>query len=196
MGDLAYFDEDGFYFYEGRIKNVIARKSFKFAPKEIEDVILKHPFVKQCVVVGKYDKEEGQVPSAHIVLNDTSSARQTLKEIIELVNNGIQEFHRPTIYKIRKSIITTRNNKVNINALKLEDIATLFPGVNGADICISESSDYDYDLTIYCNDVIDINSAIDFIEKIAKNEKVLIGSVRYIVSDKVTSYIYQNTNTL
>lgn len=196
MGDLAYFDEDGFYFYEGRIKNVIARKSFKFAPKEIEDVILKHPYVKQCVIVGKYDKEEGQVPSAHIVLSDNSNAQQTLKEIIELVNNEIQEFHRPTIYKICKSIITTRNNKVNINALKLEDIATLFPGVNGASICISESNDYDYDLTMYCNDVIDVNSAIHFIEHIGKNEKVLNGSIKYIISKEVTTDIYHSTNAL
>ena len=196
MGDLAYFDEDGFYYYEGRIKNIIARKSFKFAPKEIEDVILKHPFVKQCVVVGKYDKEDGQVPSAHIVLNDTSNIQQTLKEIIELVDNGIQEFHRPTVYKIRKSIITTRNNKININALKLEDIATLFPGVSGANICTSECCDYDYDLTIYCSDIIDLNSAIFFIEQIAKNEKVLNGSVRYIVSNKTTNDIYQKIKAL
>lgn len=180
MGDLGKFDKYGFLYYEGRIKNVIARKSFKFAPKEIEDAIMLCPDVKQCIVFGKYDAEEGQVPSAHIVLNDNSNVQASVDKIVELVNANVQEFHRPVVYKIKDSIVTTRNNKININALKIEDIATIVDGVNDAEISLSADNDYDYDLKIYTNFVVEEQKVIDFIERISKNEKVLNGRIKYI----------------
>lgn len=189
MGDLAKFDEDGYFYYEGRIKNIIARRSFKFAPKEIEDVILSHSSVKQCVVIGKYDKEDGQVPSAHIVLNDDSNIEKTVDEIIESVNSKVQEFHRPTVYKIKPSIIITRNNKVNINALKIEDIATIPNEISDAVISISDDNEYDYELKLYCNDLTNNEKIIHFIEQTAKNEKVLNGKIKYdFVIEKGKSY--------
>lgn len=189
MGDLAYFDEDGFYFYEGRIKNIIARRSFKFAPKEIEDAILLHKSVKQCVVIGKYDKEDGQVPSAHIVLNDDSNIEKNVDEIIELVNSKVQEFHRPVVYKFKPSIIITRNNKVNINALKIEDIATIPDDINDAVISLSEDAEYDYELKLYCDNKVDEQGVIDFIEQTAKNEKVLNGKIKYnFIIEKGNNY--------
>ena len=180
MGDLARRDKEGFYYYEGRIKNVIARKSFKFAPKEIEDAIMSHPKCTQCVVVGKYDSEEGQVPSAHIVLNDDSEAEKTLDEIVDIVNRTVQEFHRPTIYKVKSEIIRTRNNKININALKIEDIATIPSEITDAEIRLSDDKDYDYDLTLFSDSEIeDKNRIVVFIETTAKNEKVLNGKIHY-----------------
>ena len=181
MGDLAYFDEDGFYFYEGRIKNVIARKSFKFSPKEIEDVILEHPNVLQCIVVGKFDKDEGQVPSAHIVLKDSTTTEKTLDEIITLVNKNVQEFHRPTVYKVKSEIIRTRNNKININGLKLEDLATVHKDIVDAEVAISADENYDLDIKLYVNNRnINKEEIIDFIETVGKNEKILSGKIKYI----------------
>lgn len=189
MGDLVSFDEDGFYYYHGRIKNVIARKSFKFAPKEIEDAIMLCPNVKQCIVFGKYDKEEGQVPSAHIVLKDSSDVKASVDEIVEIVNANVQEFHRPVVYKIKDSIVTTRNNKININALKIEDIATIIDGVNDAEISLSVDNEYDYELKIYTDFDVDKQKTIEFIEQISKNEKVLNGKIKYIfIQEKGKSY--------
>lgn len=189
MGDLVSFDEDGFYYYHGRIKNVIARKSFKFAPKEIEDAIMLCSNVKQCIVFGKYDKEEGQVPSAHIVLKDSSDAKASVDEIVEIVNANVQEFHRPVVYKIKDSIVTTRNNKININALKIEDIATIIDGVNDAEISLSADNEYDYELKIYTDFAVDKQKTIEFIEQISKNEKVLNGKIKYIfIQEKGKSY--------
>ncbi len=189
MGDLGKFDKEGFLYYEGRIKNVIARKSFKFAPKEIEDAIMLCPNVKQCIVFGKYDKEEGQVPSAHIVLKDSSDAKASVDEIVEIVNANVQEFHRPVVYKIKDSIVTTRNNKININALKIEDIATIIDGVNDAKISLSADNEYDYELKIYTDFAVDKQKTIEFIEQTSKNEKVLNGKIKYIfIQEKGKSY--------
>lgn len=191
MGDYVSVDEEGFYFYHGRIKNVIARKSFKFSPKEIEDAILSHSKVAQCVVVGKYDKEEGQVPSAHIVLTDDTDREKTLNEIITIVNDNVQEFHRPTVYKIKSEIIKTRNNKININALKIEDIATIPPGISDAEITLSDDENFDYELKLFtATENTDKEKIIAFIDSIAKNEKVLNGKIRYsFVNEKSKTYI-------
>lgn len=193
MGDLARRDKDGFYYYEGRIKNIIARKSFKFAPKEIEDAILSHSKVAQCVVVGKYDKEEGQVPSAHIVLTDDTNREKTLNEIVAIVNDNVQEFHRPTVYKIKSEIIKTRNNKININALKIEDIATIPSEISDAEITLSNDKNFDYDLKLFTStENFDEEKIKKFIEKTAQNEKVLNGKIKYTFTTAIsTNYIYQ-----
>ena len=70
MGDCAYYDEDGFFYYKGRIKNIIVRNALKISPDEIVKTIESHQNVKQCIVIPRYSKEEGETPSAHIVLND------------------------------------------------------------------------------------------------------------------------------
>lgn len=195
MGDLACFDENGFYFYKGRIKNVIARKSFKFSSKEIEDAILEHPNVLQCVVVGKFDKEEGQVPSAHIVLKNDSDVEKTLIEISELVNRNVQEFHRPTVYKIKNEIIKTRNNKININALKLEDLATVHKDIVDAKVFISTDKCYDLVMELYTdNENYNEKEIIDFIEVIGKNEKIISGKIKYIFSNETSHNYFKYIN--
>lgn len=183
MGDLARIDEDGFVFYEGRIKNVIARKSFKFSPTEIVDVVMQHEKVSECVVVAKFSEEEGQTPSAHIVLKDYSNTEQTLAEIKKLVDNNVQEFHRPTDYKIRQSIVRTRNNKNNVIALRIEDNATIHPLVSSAEIELVTDGIFDYRLTL--KTVEQVNEAqkqeiIEYITDILKKEKMARNKINYI----------------
>lgn len=162
MGDLGRIDKDGYIYYEGRLKNVIARKSFKFSPKEIVDSITLHPNVEDCVVVAKYSKEEGQVPCAHITLKDYSNVEKTLNEIIKLVEKNVEEFHWPTTYKIEDKIIKTRNNKNNVMALRIVDLATTYPGV--IDVSIENSNDglNDYKLTVLMTGVVDDDVIEDF----------------------------------
>lgn len=204
MGDLAYKDEEGFYHYGGRIKNVIARKAFKFSPKEIVDAILLHPNVEDCVVIGKYSFEEGQVPSAHITLRDYTNVNQTMNEIIELVNQNVQEFHRPTTYKIKDNIVKTRNNKNNFNALRIEDIASLYPGVINSSIELIKDPTYDYKLEILVSGVVDdevTNAIIKFVEELKEKDKVPKCSILYDVKgvkyvDSESYYKENNCKTL
>lgn len=190
LGDYISVDEDGFLYYHGRIKNVIARKSFKFSPKEIDDVILTIDDVLQSVTVAKYHVEDGQVPSTHIVLKENADREKTIEKIISVVNESVQEFHRPAVYKIQPDIIRTRNNKVNINALRIEDNATLPPNVIDAEIFLSADKDYDYDMKVFLNKKTDEKSVIDFIEKTAKNEKILNGKISYeFVTGESNNYI-------
>lgn len=154
MGDLGKKDEDGFCHYEGRIKNIIARKSFKFSPVNEEKLIEKHPNVDKCCIIAMPDYEDGQVPSAHITLHDYSLANKTLQEVIDLVNKNVQEFHKPVSYRIRHNIPQTKNNKNNLIALRIEDIASMIFGVNKAEIIVLNDKNYDYELKIELNELV------------------------------------------
>lgn len=203
MGDLGRKDEDGFYHYEGRIKNIIARKSFKFSPQNEEKLIERHPNVEKCCIVAMPSKEEGQVPSAHITLIDYSKKEETLDEIIKM-SSEIQELHRPASYKIREEIPRTKNNKFNLNALKIEDIASMFPGVLNAIIIPIYDSSYDYELAVEINP--DLNYKLDgnsdirkemekYVTDIMNSEKISRCNILYnvsVVDKKFTdSYVYR-----
>ena len=181
MGDLGRIDSDGFGHYEGRIKNIIARRSFKFSPLFEEKEIEKHPNVDKCCIVAMPSKEEGQVPSAHITLFDYSKKDETLDEIIKLSSN-IQELHRPISYKIRREIPKTKNNKFNLNALRIEDIASMIPGVMNVEISVINDADYDYKLKIEVNP--SLNENLD--EDINKIEQEIKNNIKDVmISEKI-----------
>ena len=183
MGDCAYYDEDGFFYYKGRIKNIIVRNALKISPDEVVKTIESHQNVKQCIVIPRYSKEEGETPSAHIVLNDYSDCDKTLEEIKQLVNDNVQEFHRPTHYKIRTAIPLTKNNKNNITALKIEDTATMFGGVISADIEAHNTSEYEFLLKVKIqsdkSDAETIEALEKHINKIANIIKFNVGMIKY-----------------
>lgn len=91
-GDLAHFDQDGALYIDGRIKRIITRRGFKIYPLYVEELILQHPAVRQCAVVGVEDQEEINIPVANIVLNDEFIGDEEIeKDVINFVNNIIEQ---------------------------------------------------------------------------------------------------------
>lgn len=90
-GDLAHFDEDGFLYIDGRIKRIITRRGFKIYPLFIEEMILKHPAVKECAVVGVPDSDEINIPVANIVLRDTCKTSEVEREVVNYIDKFIGE---------------------------------------------------------------------------------------------------------
>lgn len=197
-GDFISMDEDKFLTYHGRIKNVITRKSFTFSPEEIVKTIMKHPNVKQCVVVPKYSKEEGETPSAHILLNDYDLAEQTIKEVIDMINNDVQEFHRPTDYKVRESYSLNKNNKIDITALKIEDICSMCEGVLSAQISSINDGVHNYELKIdYNSSLLNIDNDVEnkinnYIMRISALMKINMGKIKYMISYIDVNYTDSN----
>lgn len=85
-GDIAHFDEDGMLYIDGRIKRIITRRGFKIYPSYVESLIMKHPAVQSCAVVGVPDEEEINIPVANIVLKEGYNTKETKKEVIDYIN--------------------------------------------------------------------------------------------------------------
>lgn len=90
-GDLAHFDKDGMIYIDGRIKRMITRRGFKIYPAHVESLIMQHPAVKECAVVGVKDPEELNIPVANIVINEGLDTQEMRTEIKSFVDKTIEE---------------------------------------------------------------------------------------------------------
>lgn len=91
-GDIGYEDNDGFFYITSRKKDMIIYKGYNVYPKEIEEVILQHPAVRQCAVVGKPDQKAGEIPVAFIELQEGKSI--TKEEIVEFTNSRVAKYKK------------------------------------------------------------------------------------------------------
>ena len=90
-GDLAHFDNDGMVYIDGRIKRIITRRGFKIYPAYVEELIMEHPYIKECAVVGVQDPEELNIPVANIVLKDGYNSKENEDEVVEYIDKKIRE---------------------------------------------------------------------------------------------------------
>lgn len=125
-GDLGKMDEDGCLYILGRMKNMIIRHDgFKVHPNTIAQVILKHPAVVTCSVVGVRDTNyvQGELPKAHIKIKDAYKDKE--KEVIDsiklLCEKELAEYQQPVDYKIRDTFPLTPIGKIDTIALQKED---------------------------------------------------------------------------
>ena len=123
-GDLGYFDEDGLLYVKGRYKEMIIRPDgFKVYPTSIEEVILTHPDVSECKVVGcrDFSESQGELPKAFIILKETSKDKNTiLKEVEAICHKHLAEYSLPFDYEIKEKFPVTSIGKINTIALKNE----------------------------------------------------------------------------
>ncbi|MBD1380131.1 acyl-CoA synthetase MbcS [Metabacillus arenae] len=69
-GDRARKDNDGYFWFEGRRDDIIISSGYTIGPFEVEDALVKHPYVKECAVIGSPDEIRGSIVKAYIVLQD------------------------------------------------------------------------------------------------------------------------------
>jgi acyl-coenzyme A synthetase/AMP-(fatty) acid ligase len=82
-GDTVTKDEDGYLFYRGRADDVINSAGYRIGPLEVENVLIEHPAVQECAVVGSPDRERGEVVKAFVVLAGDVSGDQALARDIQ-----------------------------------------------------------------------------------------------------------------
>jgi long-chain acyl-CoA synthetase len=93
-GDLAYMDEDGFFYIVDRIKDVIITSAFTVSPREIEEFLYRNNKVLKATVVGIPDERKGESIAAFIVLKDGETA--TEDEFIEYCKDGLVKYKCPS----------------------------------------------------------------------------------------------------
>ena len=117
-GDVAWRDEDGYYWYVGRADDVIKSSGYRIGPFEIESTIMELPYVLECGVCAAPDEVRGQVVKACIVLVDgTEPTEELKKEIQTYVKLHTAPYKYPRIVEFRKELPKTISGKIIRNKL-------------------------------------------------------------------------------
>jgi len=117
-GDTAWRDEDGFYWYVGRVDDVIKSSGYRIGPFEIESVIMELPYVLECGVSAEPDEVRGQVVKASIVLvKGTEPTEELKREIQQYVKNNTAPYKYPRIVVFRNWLPKTISGKIQRNKL-------------------------------------------------------------------------------
>ena len=117
-GDTAWKDEDGFYWFVGRVDDVIKSSGYRIGPFEIESVIMELPYVLECGVSAEPDEVRGQVVKASIVLvKGTEPTEELKKEIQKYVKERTAPYKYPRIVVFRDELPKTSSGKIKRNML-------------------------------------------------------------------------------
>ena len=112
-GDLAWRDEEGFFWYVGRADDVIKSSGYRIGPFEIENVIMELPYVLECGVSAAPDPVRGQVVKASIVLvKDFVGTDELKKQIQQYVKSRTAPYKYPRIVEFKESLPKTTSGKI------------------------------------------------------------------------------------
>ena len=125
-GDTAWCDEDGFFWYVGRVDDVIKSSGYRIGPFEIENVIMELPYVLECGVSAAPDELRGQVVKASIVLTKgTEPTEELKKEIQNYVKEKTAPYKYPRIIEFKKELpktIVATGMKIGETAKNIKNI--------------------------------------------------------------------------
>ncbi|MBE5737238.1 MAG: cupin domain-containing protein [Clostridiales bacterium] len=117
-GDTAWRDEDGYFWYVGRVDDVIKSSGYRIGPFEIESVIMELPYVLECGVSAVPDEVRGQVVKASIVLTKgTEPSEELKKEIQKYVKDHTAPYKYPRVVVFRDELPKTISGKIQRNKL-------------------------------------------------------------------------------
>jgi len=118
-GDNAWKDEDGYFWFVGRADDVINTAGHRVGPFEVESALIDHPAVVEAGVIGKPDKERGEIIKAFIVLAKNVKADDKLiEEIKEFTKRNLAAHAYPREIEIKDSLPKTRSGKIMRRLLK------------------------------------------------------------------------------
>jgi 2-aminobenzoate-CoA ligase len=122
-GDSYLMDRDGYFWYQARTDDMIMSSGYNISGPEIENVLLEHPTVHECAVVGVPDEERGQVVKAFIVLKATvRDTPPTIKELQDFVKAEIAPYKYPRKIEFVENLPRTDTGK--LQRFKLRESAT------------------------------------------------------------------------
>jgi acetyl-CoA synthetase len=112
-GDMAWKDEDGYYWFVGRSDDVIKSSGYRIGPFEVESALLEHPAVLECAITAVPDPDRGQVVKATIVLTKNYTAGDDLKvELQEHVKKVTAPYKYPRIIEFVTELPKTISGKI------------------------------------------------------------------------------------
>ena len=121
-GDLAYRDEEGYYWFVSRKDDVIKSSGYRIGPSEVENILAEHPAVLECAVTGVPSKKRGYLVKATIVLADGYKVSDELKiDIQDFVKKEAASYKYPRVIEFTKSLPKTTNGKIRRDEIRRQD---------------------------------------------------------------------------
>ena len=123
-GDMAWRDEDGYYWFEGRIDDVIKSSGYRIGPFEVESALMTHPAVVECAITGVPDDIRGMVVKATVVLGKEwkdKAGDALIKELQQHVKNVTAPYKYPRIVEFVDELPKTISGKIRRVEIRQKD---------------------------------------------------------------------------
>ena len=118
-GDLCRVDEDGYVYYEARTDDMILTSGYNVSGLEVEAVLLEHPSVRECAVVGSPDPDRGAIVKAFVALADGMKGDDALAGALQdYVKSQISAFKQPRAIEFVDDLPLTATGKIQRGALR------------------------------------------------------------------------------
>ena len=123
-GDVAWRDEDGYFWFVGRVDDVIKSSGYRIGPFEVESALMTHPAVVECAITGVPDEIRGQVVKATIILGDKYRPRageELIRELQDHVKQITAPYKYPRIIEFVDELPKTISGKIRRKAIRADD---------------------------------------------------------------------------
>ena len=123
-GDVAWRDEDGYYWFEGRIDDVIKSSGYRIGPFEVESALMTHPAVVECAITGVPDEIRGMVVKATVVLHKdwkSKAGDDLIKELQNHVKHVTAPYKYPRIIEFVDELPKTISGKIRRVEIREKD---------------------------------------------------------------------------
>ena len=122
-GDMAWRDEDGYYWFVGRADDIIKSSGYRIGPFEVESALLEHPAVLECAITAVPDIDRGQIVKATIILSNNYIASDELaRELQEHVKKTTAPYKYPRIVEFVKELPKTISGKIRRVQIRDTDV--------------------------------------------------------------------------
>ncbi len=123
-GDLAYYDEDGYFWFVGRADDVIKSSGYRIGPFEVESALMMHPAVVECAITGVPDDIRGQVVKATIILGKEwkdKAGEELIKELQNHVKKVTAPYKYPRVIEFVDELPKTISGKIRRVEIRQND---------------------------------------------------------------------------
>lgn len=121
-GDVAWRDEDGYYWFVGRDDDVIKCSGYRIGPFEVESALMEHPSVVECAITGAPDPIRGQVVKATIVLaKGWKPSDELIKELQNHVKHATAPYKYPRVIEFVEELPKTLGGKIKRAQIRKKD---------------------------------------------------------------------------
>ncbi|MCK1996716.1 acetate--CoA ligase [Psychrobacillus psychrodurans] len=118
-GDSAYMDEEGYFWFQGRVDDVIMTSGERVGPFEVESKLLEHPAILEAGVIGKPDPVRGEIIKAFVALNEGyEPSDELITDIQQFVKKGLAAHAAPREIEFKDKLPKTRSGKIMRRVLK------------------------------------------------------------------------------